>query len=88
MRDWLLGTREGEVVSMAIASDGSYDVPAGLIYSFPVTCAQGEWKIVQGLLSRMRRFVDILGWSVSEFSRKKLEATTTELLEEKKDAGL
>ena len=48
MRDWLLGTAEGEVVSMAVCSDGSYDVPAGLIYSFPVTCAGGEWRNAQG----------------------------------------
>ncbi|CAL8460860.1 g391 [Coccomyxa elongata] len=49
MRDWLLGTPEGEWTSMGVVSDGSYDVPEGLIFSFPVTCQDGEWQIVQGL---------------------------------------
>ena len=47
MRDWLLGTAEGEWTSMGVVSDGSYDVPEGLIFSFPVTCQDGEWQIVQ-----------------------------------------
>lgn len=55
---------------MGVYSDGSYNVPAGLIYSFPVTCCNGDWKIVQGL-------------SIDEFSRKKLDATADELTEEK-----
>ncbi|KAL1806419.1 hypothetical protein DCAR_0832222 [Daucus carota subsp. sativus] len=70
IRDWVLGTPEGTWVSMGVYSDGSYNVPAGLIYSFPVTCANGEWKIVQGL-------------SIDEFSRKKLDLTAEELSEEK-----
>ncbi|KAL8104917.1 malate dehydrogenase-like [Apium graveolens] len=70
IRDWVLGTPEGTWVSMGVYSDGSYKVPAGLIYSFPVTCANGEWKIVQGL-------------SIDEFSRKKLDLTAEELTEEK-----
>lgn len=70
IRDWVLGTPEGTWVSMGVYSDGSYNVPAGLIYSFPVTCAHGEWKIVQGL-------------SIDEFSRKKLDLTAEELSEEK-----
>ncbi|KAJ6430214.1 hypothetical protein OIU84_021591 [Salix udensis] len=70
IRDWVLGTPEGTWVSMGVYSDGSYNVPAGLIYSFPVTCQNGEWKIVQGL-------------SIDEFSRKKLDLTADELSEEK-----
>ncbi|KAH0465660.1 hypothetical protein IEQ34_005763 [Dendrobium chrysotoxum] len=70
IRDWVLGTPEGTWVSMGVYSDGSYNVPAGLIYSFPVTCRDGEWSIVQGL-------------SIDEFSRKKLDATAQELSEEK-----
>ncbi|KAL5700283.1 malate dehydrogenase [Ranunculus cassubicifolius] len=45
--DWVLGTPKGTFVSMGVYSDGSYNVPAGLIYSFPVTCESGEWKMVQ-----------------------------------------
>ncbi|KAL8491035.1 hypothetical protein ACS0TY_022885 [Phlomoides rotata] len=48
IRDWVLGTPEDTWVSMGVYSDGSYNVPAGLIYSFPVTCKNGEWSIVQG----------------------------------------
>ncbi|KGN61598.1 malate dehydrogenase, cytoplasmic [Cucumis sativus] len=70
IRDWVLGTPEGTWVSMGVYSDGSYNVPAGLIYSFPVTCRDGEWSIVQGL-------------SIDEFSRKKLDLTAEELTEEK-----
>jgi malate dehydrogenase len=55
---------------MGVYSDGSYGVPAGLIYSFPVTCSGGEWTIVQGL-------------PIDEFSRKKMDATAQELSEEK-----
>ncbi|KAK1289433.1 Malate dehydrogenase, cytoplasmic [Acorus calamus] len=70
IRDWVLGTPEGTWVSMGVYSDGSYNVPAGLIYSFPVTCRNGEWTIVQGL-------------EIDEFSRKKMDATAEELTEEK-----
>ncbi|KAG7996745.1 hypothetical protein I3843_01G176700 [Carya illinoinensis] len=70
IRDWVLGTPEGTWVSMGVYSDGSYNVPAGLIYSFPVTCCNGEWTIVQGL-------------SIDDFSRKKLDLTAEELTEEK-----
>ncbi|KAG2722071.1 hypothetical protein I3843_02G096900 [Carya illinoinensis] len=70
IRDWVLGTPEGTWVSMGVYSDGSYNVPAGLIYSFPVTCRNGEWTIVQGL-------------SIDEYSRKKLDLTAEELTEEK-----
>ncbi len=49
VRDWLLGTPKGDWTSMAVVSDGSYGVPAGLVSSFPVRCRGGEWEIVQGL---------------------------------------
>ncbi|GBG88739.1 hypothetical protein CBR_g48269 [Chara braunii] len=68
--NWLNGTPEGTWVSMGVYSDGSYGVPAGLIYSFPVTCKSGEWEIVQGL-------------SIDDFSRGKMDATAAELLDEK-----
>ncbi|KAL7081226.1 hypothetical protein ACP275_14G026700 [Erythranthe tilingii] len=70
IRDWVLGTPEGTWVSMGVYSDGSYDVPSGLIYSFPVICKNGEWSIVQGL-------------RIDELSRKKLDLTAQELSEEK-----
>ncbi|KAH6768119.1 Lactate/malate dehydrogenase family protein [Perilla frutescens var. frutescens] len=70
IRDWVLGTPEGSWVSMGVYSDGSYNVPTGLIYSFPITCKNGEWSIVKGL------FID-------DFSRKKLDLTAQELSEEK-----
>ncbi|KAE9453031.1 hypothetical protein C3L33_15068, partial [Rhododendron williamsianum] len=70
IRDWVLGTPEGTWVSMGVYSDGSYNVPAGLIYSFPVTCRNGEWTIVQGL-------------PIDALSRKKLDLTAEELTEEK-----
>jgi malate dehydrogenase len=70
MHDWVLGTPPGDWVSMAIPSDGSYGIPAGVIYSYPVTCANGRYQIVQGL-------------SIDEFSRAKLDATHRELLEER-----
>lgn len=69
VRDWALGTPEGDWVSMGIYSDGSYGIEKGLIYSFPCTCANGDWSIVQGL-------------DVNEFSRRKMEATEAELKEE------
>lgn len=70
IRDWVLGTPEGTFVSMGVYSDGSYNVPSGLIYSFPVTCRNGEWSIVQGL-------------PIDEVSRKKMDLTAEELKEEK-----
>lgn len=51
----ILGTRAGEYVSMAVVSDGSYGVPEGLVFSFPVTCSNGEYTIVQGLLSKIKK---------------------------------
>ena len=73
IRTWVLGTEEGEVVSMAVPSDGSYNIPEGLIYSFPVTCKDGQYQIVSGL-------------EVSDFSRAKMDATSAELLEEREMA--
>jgi len=69
VRDWTLGSN-GETVSMAVYSDGSYGVAEGLIYSFPCTCENGQWSIVQGL-------------EVSEFSQAKMDETETELAEER-----
>jgi malate dehydrogenase len=68
--DWVNGTAEGDWVSMAVHSDGSYGVEEGLISSFPVTTSGGEWKIVQGL-------------DVPEFSRERIDATARELTEER-----
>src|SRR6202451_1233595 len=70
VHNWVLGTRDGEWVSMAVPSDGSYGIPEGVIYSYPVTCKTGEYSIVQGL-------------SISDFSREKMQATHRELLEER-----
>jgi malate dehydrogenase len=70
VHDWVLGTKSDDWVSMAIPSDGSYDVEQGLISSFPVTCSNGSYQIVQGL--------DIDG-----FSRSRIDATVNELKEER-----
>ena len=72
MRDWAHGTPAGDWVSMAIPSDGSYDIEPGIIYSFPVTCQNGDYQIVQGL-------------EVDDFSRSRMDATMQELLEERDD---
>ena len=69
MRDWSLGTGN-EVVSMAVYSEGSYGIEEGLIYSFPCTCQDGNWSIVQGL-------------SVNEFSQDRMTLTENELKEER-----
>ena len=69
MRDWALGTN-GQIVSMAIPSDGSYGIEEGLIYSFPVTCENGKYSIVQGL-------------EINDFSRDLMDKTATELTEER-----
>ena len=70
MRDWALGTTEGDWVSMGVYSDGSYGIEEGLIYSFPCVCQNGDWKIVQGL-------------DIDDFSRAKMDATAAELTEER-----
>ena len=68
MRDWVLGTPEGQFVSMAVFS-GEYDIPEGVIYSYPVTCKAGKFEIVKGL-------------SVSQFARGMMTTTYDELKEE------
>jgi len=70
MRDWALGSPEGDWVSMGVYSDGSYGIEKGLIYSFPCVCKDGDWSIVQDL-------------PVSEFSSAKMKATEVELAEER-----
>jgi malate dehydrogenase len=70
VHDWVLGSREGDWVSMGVPSDGSYGIPEGVIYSYPVTCRGGQYSIVQGL-------------DIGEFSRQKMQATQRELLEER-----
>ena len=78
MRTWALGSAKGDWVSMAIASDGSYGVAEGIISSFPVTCANGKYEIVQGL-------------DIDDFSRGRIDASVAELVEERdgvKELGL
>jgi malate dehydrogenase len=70
IRNWVCGTNNGDWVSMAVLSDGSYDIPEGVMYGFPVTCKNGTYQIVQGL-------------EINEFSRKNMMTTYNELLEEK-----
>ena len=70
IRDWALGTPAGDWVSMGVPSDGSYGIPEGVIYGFPVTCSSGKYEIVQGL-------------AINEFSRARMDATHKELLEER-----
>ncbi|MFJ3722285.1 malate dehydrogenase [Streptomyces sp. NPDC090045] len=67
---WVNGTAEGDWTSMGIPSDGSYGVPAGLISSFPVTCKDGKYEIVQGL-------------DINAFSRSRIDASVQELAEER-----
>ncbi|BBZ40894.1 malate dehydrogenase [Mycobacterium conspicuum] len=69
-RSWLTGTPEGDWVSMAVVSDGSYGVPEGLISSFPVTTRDGDWSIVQGL-------------DIDDFSRARIDKSTAELADER-----
>ena len=70
MRTWALGTNDGDWVSMAIPADGSYGVESGIIFSYPVTCKDGEYSIVQGL-------------DIDAFSQARLDATEKELREER-----
>lgn len=70
MRDWVLGTPEGNWVSMAVPSDGSYGVPEGLISSFPCVVKDGKYEIVQGL-------------EINDFSRAKIDASVAELIDER-----
>ncbi len=78
VHDWALGTPEGDWASMAVPSDGSYEVEEGLISGFPCTCSGGEWRIVEGL-------------EVPDFSRERIDASAAELADERdsvKDLGL
>jgi len=70
IRDWALGSPAGDWVSMGVPSDGSYGIPEGVIYGFPVTCSGGKYQIVQGL-------------AINDFSRARMDATHKELLEER-----
>ena len=72
IHDWVLGTPADDWVSMAVPSDGSYGIPEGLMFSFPVTCKDGEYSIVQGL-------------EIDEFAQTMLDTTQKEL-EEERDA--
>ena len=70
MRPWALGSTENDWISMGVISDGSYGIADGLIYSFPCTCDNGDWSIVEGL-------------DINDFSRAKMIATEKELMEER-----
>jgi malate dehydrogenase len=70
IRDWVLGTAEGDWVSMSVPSDGSYGVPEGLISSFPCVCTGGEYEIVTGL-------------DIDDYSRVKIDASAAELADER-----
>ena len=70
VRDWVLGTPEGDWVSMGIPSDGSYGIDEGLIFGFPVTCSGGSYQIVQGL-------------DLNDFSQSRLDVTVNELKDER-----
>ena len=70
MRDWVLGTPDGDWVSMAVPSDGSYGVPEGLVSSFPCTCEDGAYSIVQGL-------------EIDDFSRGRIDASVAEFIGER-----
>lgn len=70
IRDWALGTPAGDWVTMGVPSDGSYGIPEGVVYGFPVTCANGSYSIVQGI-------------EINDFSRARMDATYAELLEER-----
>lgn len=71
MRDWILGTNDNTWVSMAVYSKGEYGAAKDLVFSYPVTCKNGEWKIVEGL-------------KLSDFSKQKIKETSNELEEEKR----
>jgi malate dehydrogenase len=70
MRNWALGTAEGDWVSMAVPSDGSYGIEPGIIYSVPCVCKDGDYQIVQGL-------------EIDDFSRARMDASDAELREER-----
>ena len=70
IRDWVHGTRDGDWVTMGIPADGSYGIPEGCLYGYPVTCRNGRYDIVKGI-------------AISDFSRARMDATHRELLEER-----
>jgi malate dehydrogenase len=70
LRDWISGSRDGDWVTMGVPSDGSYGIPEGVIFGYPVTCRAGEYQIVKGV-------------DISEFGRKRIDATLKELHEER-----
>jgi malate dehydrogenase len=70
VRDWVAGTKDGDWVTMGVPSDGSYDIAEGVIYGYPVTLKGGEYRVVKGI-------------EISEFSRKRMDATLKELHEER-----
>jgi malate dehydrogenase len=70
VHDWVFGTKKNDWTSMGIPSDGSYGIPEGVIYSYPVVCENGFYKIFQGL-------------EINEFSKKKMKITYEELVEER-----
>ena len=71
VKDWTLGSAKNDWISMAVPSDGSYEVAKGIVYSFPVVCANGSYEIVQGL-------------DINTFSQNSMKITEAELLEERK----
>jgi len=70
VRDWISGSRDGDWVTMGVPSDGTYGIPEGVIFGYPVTCRAGQYQIVKGV-------------EISEFSRKRIDATLKELHEER-----
>jgi len=74
MRDWVLDTPEGEIVSMAVHSDGSYGIKKGVVFSYPVTVKDGKYRIVQGL-------------PIDDFSQERLNLTAQELFQERDAAS-
>ena len=70
IHDWALGTQDGDWVSMSIPSDGSYGIAEGIVYSFPVTCKNGQYEIVQGL-------------ELNDTDKERMKASEAELLEER-----
>ena len=74
VRDWVVGTPDGDWTSAAIVSDGSYGVPEGLVSSFPVTSTGGDWAVVPGL-------------AIDDFSRARIDASATELAAERDAVG-
>jgi malate dehydrogenase len=70
VHDWVLGTPEGDWVSMAVPADGTYDIGEGVISGYPCVCSGGEWKIVEGL-------------EIDDFSRPRIDASVEELRSER-----